>query len=176
MNAMFYTSFLKIILLFCGIFVIFTSSYANSASGKILDTTGSTISQITPEIEDVEKNNKAFSGEKWESKSWSLDTELVKTEEEEEEEQKLKQDINTYIIESYKAQWSKIIKDLSVKLTKSIPAKDDRKQAYKKIRSSLEIRLEKTGKLKMSETKKLILKEFLSHMIDLLDKKIDELN
>ena len=41
---------------------------------------------------------------------------------------------------------------------------------------SFEIRLEKTGKLKMSETKKLILKEFLAHMIDLLDKKIEELS
>lgn len=176
MNASTYISFSKILLLFCGIFLVCTNSYATSASGKALDATGSTSAQILSGSDDTEKINKNILDDKWESKTGSLDNDLTKTEEEEEEEQKLKQDINTYIIESYKAQWSKIIKDLSVKLTKSLPDKKDRQEAYKKIRSSLETRLEKTGKLKMSETKKLILKEFLNHMIDLLDKKIEELN
>lgn len=93
-----------------------------------------------------------------------------------EEEEKIKQDINSYIIESYKAQWTKIIKDLSIKLTKTVPDIEERKEAYKKIQSSLELRKKKTEKVKMSDTKKLILTEFLDHMIDLLDTKINELD
>lgn len=92
-----------------------------------------------------------------------------------EEEEKIKQDINTYIVESYKAQWTKIIKDLSMKLSKTLPDLDERKEAYKKIRSSLELRKNKTEKAKISDTKKMILIEFLDHMINLLDTKIEEI-
>ncbi len=166
----------KIVLSLLGFFFIVHSSYAISWSGKQLDESWSNLTQTPIESDETIKNTKNTNDEKWDSKSGSIDTEFVKTAEEVQEEQKLKQDINTYIIESYKAQWSRIIKDLSIKLAKSIPDKNDRQEAYKKIRMSLETRLEKTGRLKMSETKKLILKEFLSHMIDLLDKKIEELN
>ena len=93
-----------------------------------------------------------------------------------EKEEDIKNDINAYIIESYKAQGSKIIKDLSVKFIKSIPEKKDRQEAYRKIRESFKLRLEKTEKLRMTEIRKLILREYLTHMIDLLDKKIEELN
>ncbi len=176
MHSNIYISFWKISLIFLGIFFIFDTSYAASLSGKLFDNTWSNILPISSETGSNSKNDKNENETKWEFYSGSTSIENSKTIEESEEEQKLKQDINTYIIESYKAQWSRIIKDLSIKLAKSIPDKTDRQEAYRKIRMSLETRLEKTGKLKMSETKKLILKEFLSHTIDLLDKKIDELN
>ncbi len=176
MHLNIYISLWRIILILWGIFSSFQSIYALSSSGKILDETWSILSQIPSEVESSGKTTKGNTENKSESKNGSLDGEFVKTAEKEQEEQKLKQDINTYIIEWSKARWTKIIKDLSIKLSKSLPEKNDRQEAYKKIRMSFEIRLEKTGKLKMSETKKLILKEFLAHMIDLLDKKIEELS
>ena len=110
--------------------------------------------------------------------SWSLKQDENTTEEAEtdgDEEEKIKQDINTYIIESYKAQGTKIIKDLSAKLTKTIPDADERIDAYKKIQNSLELRKKRLETDKMTTTKRLILREFLDHMIDLLGKKIEEL-
>ena len=104
------------------------------------------------------------------------DTGTGKTEEETQEEEKLKKDINAYIIESYKAQWSKIVKELSIKLVQTLPDPKDRQEAYKKIRSSLELRLERTVRMKMTDTKKLILQEFLTHVISLLSKKVEELS
>ncbi len=106
--------------------------------------------------------------------SWSIQKE-VSEEIDSEEEEKIKQDINSYIIESYKAQGTKIIKDLSTKLTKTLPDTNERQEAYRKIQDSLELRKNRMEKVKMSETKRLILEEFLNHMIDLLGKKIEEL-
>ncbi len=91
------------------------------------------------------------------------------------EEEQIKQDINTYIIESYKAQGTKIIKDLNIKLSKTIPEIKERKIAYEKIKSSLSLRKKRIDIVKTTETKKMILTEFLDHMIELLDKKIEEL-
>jgi hypothetical protein len=91
------------------------------------------------------------------------------------EEAKLKQDINTYIIESYKVQWNKIIKDLSANLSKKIPDPEERILAYEKIQDSLELRIKRTETLKMSASKKEVLQNFLEHLISLLDKKIEEL-
>lgn len=54
--------------------------------------------------------------------------------------EKIKEDIQGYIIESYKIQGTKILKDLDIKLQKSIPNIDDREEAYVKIKTSLEIR------------------------------------
>lgn len=107
--------------------------------------------------------------------SWSTKEEVSEEIDSEEEEEKIKQDINSYIIESYKVQWTKIIKDLSTKLTKTLPDGDERQEAYRKIQDSLELRKNRMEKIKMSETKRLILEEFLNHMIDLLGKKIEEL-
>ena len=145
---------------------------SHAASGKvdpIITTSGSdTLSVGTGEIE---KKWSSSTGKVDEKRSDDSDDTSVNTEEEE----KIKQDINTYIIESYKVQWTKIIKDLSAKLTKTLPDPEDRKQAYEKIKASLEMRKKRTEKTKMSDTKKLILTEFLDHMIDLLDAKITEL-
>lgn len=90
-------------------------------------------------------------------------------------ELRLKRDINAYIIESYKAQWNKIIKDLNMKLSKTIPEPEERKLALGKIQESLKSRLDKTEEMGASESKKEILQEFLKHLIQLLDKKIDEI-
>lgn len=92
-----------------------------------------------------------------------------------EDHEKVKQDIHAYIIESYKTQGTKILKDLDIKLQKSIPDKAERKEAYKKIRSSLDLRKKRIESLDTSTIKKEILSEFLDHMISTIDKRISEL-
>lgn len=130
----------------------------------------STLEKWAPEQDDskMRKTNSWISDSTWAAIETN-DTERRKI------ELKLKRDINSYIIESYKAQGNKIIKDLSSKLTKTIPEQEERKLAYEKIQESLKIRLEKTEEIENSNSKKEILQEFLKHLIQLLDKKIDEI-
>lgn len=90
--------------------------------------------------------------------------------------EKIKEDIQGYIIESYKIQGTKILKDLDTKLQKSIPNIDDREEAYIKIKTSLEIRKKRIEELDASTIKKQILAEFLDHMIHLINLKIEEFN
>ncbi len=90
--------------------------------------------------------------------------------------EKIKEDIQGYIIESYKIQGTKILKDLDIKLQKSIPNIDDREEAYVKIKTSLEIRKKRIEELDASTIKKQILAEFLDHMIHLINLKLDEFN
>ncbi|MDD2694020.1 MAG: hypothetical protein PHY14_03740 [Candidatus Gracilibacteria bacterium] len=92
-----------------------------------------------------------------------------------EEEEQVKKDLNEYIIESYKIQGTKILKELDAQLQKSLPEESERKEAYKKILTSLELREKRLEKMKVSETKKAILKEFLEHMIYILEKKVESL-
>ena len=95
----------------------------------------------------------------------------------EEKKERIKQEISSYIIDSYKAQWDKILKDIDQTLQKTAPDKEDRIEAYKKIRASLEARRQKNMKsLKTSDTSKTIVNEFLNHMIDSIDKKISDLS
>lgn len=93
----------------------------------------------------------------------------------EEDEAKIRDDIHSYIIESYKAQGNKILKDLDVKLQKSIPERSDRIEAYKKIKNSLELRKKRIDAMDASQIKKEILWEFLDHMTTSIEKKIGEL-
>lgn len=132
------------------------------------DSDGNKSGKISQKTNLSEKTNLSGSVDTW-STFENNDSEKRKV------EIRLKREINSYIIESYKAQWNKIIKDLSIKLTKAIPEESERKLAYEKIQDSLKSRLEKTEDLEGSDSKKEILQEFLKHLIQLLDKKIDEI-
>lgn len=132
------------------------------------ETDGNKSGKISQKTNLSEKTNLSGSVDTW-STFENNDSEKRKV------EIRLKREINSYIIESYKAQWNKIIKDLSIKLTKAIPEESERKLAYEKIQDSLKSRLEKTEDLEGSDSKKEILQEFLKHLIQLLDKKIDEI-
>jgi hypothetical protein len=105
-----------------------------------------------------------------ETQTGEVDTELTI-----EEKEKVKQELNAYIIDSYKAQGNKIIKELDAKLQKAIPDPDEREEAYKKILISLQLREKRINNMKAGETKKLILKEFLNHMINNIEKKIENI-
>jgi len=94
----------------------------------------------------------------------------------EEKKEQIKETISSFIIDSYKAQGDKILKDIDQTLQKTTPNKDDRIEAYKKIRISLEARRERNNlSKKVSETSKFIVGEFLLHMIDSIDKRISDL-
>jgi hypothetical protein len=144
-------------------------------SGKLDISPKGGSSWVINQTEESKDKNESRDTIKIESGSGMTEEAPLQAEADLKEEKKIKQDINTYIIDSYKVQGTKIVKDLSTKLNKTISDPKDRQEAYRKIRSSLELRLEKTERLKMSETKKLILQEFLTHMIDLLGMKIEEL-
>jgi hypothetical protein len=90
--------------------------------------------------------------------------------------EKIKQEISSYIIDSYKSQWDKILKDIDQTLQKTTPDISERIEAYEKIQSSLEARRQRNkNSLKINETSKVIVDAFLWHMIDSIEKKKKEL-
>lgn len=106
--------------------------------------------------------------------SGSTGTEIA-SQPEEVDQDEIKKEINTYIIESYKIQGTKIVKDLSQKLLESIPDETKRREAYNKIRLALELRKNRIENMRVSETRKQILEEFLNHMISLLKNEITDI-
>jgi hypothetical protein len=90
--------------------------------------------------------------------------------------EKIKQEISSYIIDSYKSQWDKILKDIDQTLQKTAPDIGDRISAYEKIQSSLEARRQRNkNSNKVNETSKVIIDAFLWHMIVSIEKKQKEL-
>lgn len=122
--------------------------------------------------------------ESWKEASGTTKTEISAAdiinesiEESEAKKQKIKDEISSYIIESYKVQWDKIIKDIELTLQKSVPIKSDRIIAYQKIQSSLDARKTRNKESKIiSNITRDILDAFLTHMIESLGKKIKELS
>jgi hypothetical protein len=135
---------------------------------------------------DSEKDTGSGKTQSWSTTETSeaiKDTENQEDEKKEKEEiteakkEKIKQEISSYIIESYKLQGDKILKDIDQTLQKTAPEKEDRIEAYKKIRASLDARrLKNMRSIKTSDTSKTIVNEFLTHMIVSIDKKIEELS
>jgi hypothetical protein len=106
--------------------------------------------------------------------TWTWDESGVS---EEARKEKIKQEVSAYIIESYKAQWDKILKDIDQTLQKTTPNREDRLEAYDKIQSSLIARRSKNrSSAKISEISKEIVEAFLTHMVDSIEKKKQELS
>jgi hypothetical protein len=79
--------------------------------------------------------------------------------------------INSYILDTYKAQWDKILKDMDISLQKKIPDIDKRMQAYTSIQKTLELRKNRILKVDISEINKILLSSYFDYMIDALEKK-----
>ncbi len=79
--------------------------------------------------------------------------------------------INSYILETYKAQWDKILKDMDISLQKKIPDIEKRTQAYTSIQKTLELRKNRILKVDISEINKVLLSSYFEYMIDALEKK-----
>lgn len=90
---------------------------------------------------------------------------------------KLKQDIDTSIVDFIVVPKAKqLIKDISIKFALEYPEPSERIQAYQTIKKRLVLRKNRIDVLKMSDKGKHILQEFLDQMIELLDKKMNELS
>lgn len=90
---------------------------------------------------------------------------------------KLKQDIDDSIVDFIVVPKAKqLIKDISSKFSEQYPDPKDRIIAYQTIKNRLILRKNRIDTLKMSEKWKYILREFLDQMIEMLEKKIHELN
>lgn len=79
--------------------------------------------------------------------------------------------INSYILETYKAQWEKILKDMDLNLQKKIPDIEKRIKAYDSIQTTLELRKNRILKVDLSESNKQLLSDYFDYMIDALEKR-----
>ncbi len=86
------------------------------------------------------------------------------------------QDINSYILEVYKAQGDKILRNLDITLRKTLPKAEDQIQAYSRLQAAL---IENRKQLKdeeMSETRRTLISDFLLYLIEQLDVRIHDLS
>lgn len=88
-----------------------------------------------------------------------------------EDKEKVQQEINTYILEAYKLQGNKILKDIDVSLQKINTDSETRIKAYARIQRTLEMRKKRIQNMDLSENNKTILTAYLQYMINALEKK-----
>ena len=154
-------TFLRAIIVFLISLTFSVGAFAESDTGTV-STSGS--GSPTKKIQSIDKQD--------DSNDDKEDTGSVL----EAKKEKIKQEISSYIIDSYKSQWDKILKDIDQTLQKTAPDISDRIEAYDKIQSSLEARRQRNkNSLKINETSKIIVDAFLWHMIDSIEKKKKEL-
>jgi hypothetical protein len=109
-----------------------------------------------------------------EEKEW--DTKVDdKDEVQKEEKENVQWLINSYILEAYKAQWDKILKDMDLSLQKKIPDIEKRIQAYESIQTTLQLRKNRILKVNISDINKTLLTSYFDYMIQSLEKKKESL-
>ena len=89
----------------------------------------------------------------------------------EEQDSSVQSLINSYILETYKSQWDKILKDMDLSLQKKIPDIEKRIQAYDSIQNTLELRKTKIMKINISEANRSLLSAYFDYMIKSLEKR-----
>lgn len=88
----------------------------------------------------------------------------------------MKKEINAYIIEAYKLQWAKILKDIDSSLQKLDLDDEGMREAYQRIRDTLDSRRKKLQSSDtLSDNSKEILSEYLAYMIVGLNKRIKDI-
>lgn len=123
--------------------------------------------KIVPIKEELDKTGSTTDDEEENSKEskWA-------TKDEKENVQSL---INSYILDTYKAQWDKILKDMELSLQKKIPDISKRIQAYDSIQNTLELRKNRILKVNISDANKLLLSKYFDYMIESLEKRKENL-
>lgn len=84
----------------------------------------------------------------------------------------IQKSVNAYILDIYKFQWDRILKDLDENLTKIFPTTASKVEAYKSIQDTLEKRkwaIE--SDVKIGKNSKIIITKYLNYMIDEIEKK-----
>lgn len=92
-----------------------------------------------------------------------------------EEKERVQREIGMYILEAYKFQWNKILKDIDVSLQKINSDSETRIQAYFRIQKTLEMRRKRVQNMDLSDNNKEILTQYLDYMIAALEKRQIEL-
>jgi hypothetical protein len=88
------------------------------------------------------------------------------------EKERIRQEINNSIIEAYKLQWSKILKDIDTTLQKMNLSDEEKLEAYDRIQETLEARKKKIQTSpELSEKNKDIIGAYLNYMITSLGKR-----
>ncbi len=151
--------FLRIIAILFSTIIYFSVGDSFAASGAITTNSGST----TIKEKSIEKVDKEKKIEKVES---STDTEEKKV-----EEKKTEINAKKIILEVYKIQGNKILKDMDVSIEKINPNPKIRIEIYSSIQRTLEFRKQKLWKSEMSNDNKDILIWYIDYMVGAIEKR-----
>lgn len=145
---------LRIIIIFASTSLLFmtTGSFAASWSGST--GSGNTTTKIRESIK------------------IPIDDTIVDTDSEEKkvEDQKTEKNAQKIILEVYKIQWNKILKDMDASIEKVNPDPKVRIEIYSSIQKTLEFRKQKLEKSELSDESKEILILYIEYMISSIEK------
>lgn len=154
--------FIRILIILVSILPIVSFETSFAASGS-----GTTSSGVAPAIiKDTEKIDK--------DKNKDIETDTgseLSTEEEKIEEQKTEKNAQKIILEVYKIQGNKILKDMDISIEKVNPDPKIRIDIYSSIQKTLELRKIKVEKWEMSKDSKEILTWYINYMVSAIEKK-----
>ena len=169
-------NFLRIISI-CGLFFLlsFEGIFASEEKpARLIDlspkentqSSGTTLSGTT-----TKPAEKKIKTEKVVPKEDKIVDDSIEAIEDDKEKENIQNLINSYILETYKAQWEKILKDMDLNLQKKIPDVEKRIKAYDSIQTTLELRKNRIMKVNLSENNRQLLSDYFDYMIDALEKR-----
>lgn len=85
------------------------------------------------------------------------------------------QDINAYILDAYRAQWDKILRNLDMSLKKTMPKVKDQIAAYRRLKQTLIENKEHIQNIDISETRRELIVTFLNYFIGEVNIRIEGL-
>lgn len=150
--------FIRILVILISATLMFTATESFAASGSSTMSSGST--NIKIKTTEKEQKNK-------EQEESSDNT----TEEKKVEDKKTEKNAQKIILEVYKIQGNKILKDMDISIEKVNPDPKVRIEVYKSIQKTLEFRKQKLEKSELSDESKDILTGYIEYMVAAIEKK-----
>ncbi len=151
--------FIRLIIILISAACIFSLETSFAASGSWITLSGNT----TIKTKDIEKVDK--------DKEIDTDTGSITNEEKKVEEKKTEQNAQKIILEVYKIQGNKILKDMDLSIEKVNPDPKVRIEVYSSIQKTLEFRKQKLEKSEMSIESKDILTVYIDYMVSTIERK-----
>jgi hypothetical protein len=160
----------RVLLVFAGVFLFssFSGVFAAPLDDKYSSGTSDTRTSSYVSDQDSQKDDSQKGEEtKKVDKPDALD--------EYQEKEKVQREINSYILEAYKIQGNKILKDIDISLQKINLDNETRIQAYARIQKTLEMRKRRVQNMDLSDNNKSILIKYLDYLISILKRRQAEL-
>lgn len=172
----------RVLLVFAGVFLfssfsgVFAAPLDDKYSSGTSDTrTSSYVSDQDSQKDDSQKGEETKKVDDSQKEEETKKVDKPDALDEYQEKEKVQREINSYILEAYKIQGNKILKDIDISLQKINLDNETRIQAYARIQKTLEMRKRRVQNMDLSDNNKSILIKYLDYLISILKRRQAEL-